>query len=137
LKKRYKILGAILIVLILCGISFYAGGVIGFTEGYGEDAMTTAPIDAIQDVTILKAIKKGQLNFAISLLEMDLNARIMIDSVGRNCKASIFDTLGTRKMNINKIRKQIASYRQEYPSNASSNIITYTVKDSATDYEQK
>ncbi len=123
LKKRYKIVGAILIVVILCGISFYAGGIIGFMEGYTGYPNTEAPFNAIRDVIILKNIRKGDLKLAIEFLEMDLDEQMISDALGKYCGSSIFDFWGTRKHDKTKmarLRKQIDQYRLEYPTKSSA-----------------
>jgi hypothetical protein len=118
MKRTTRI--AVIILGILTGVlaSAFAGGTVGFLQGYAH-ALGDTGVKAFTLSSALRAIRKGDLTAGISSLELELDSLIMSHWAAGQTNPSIFSWV-VRVMGAQQHDKElfapVISYRAEYPS---------------------
>jgi hypothetical protein len=110
-------------------ISAFAGGTVGFVQGYsyglGETATRASTL-----TTALRALRRGDVANGLSHLESDLDTLVM-EHWASNRKDPPFTSWLLRTMRDdtaeNKLFAQVARYRVEYPSSERAPAVKETI----------
>jgi hypothetical protein len=117
--KRRKLL-VVFVILAFATISFFAGGIIGFDKGF-EASCFFEGVDSFYTVLILRAVREGKDDQAISALETKLNGQIFNCGLFAESRDSIFNFhrwIGSRQKfnkSVENIMREVVKYRKEYP----------------------
>jgi len=123
--KYWRKFVIVLIALALVVVVFYAGGLFGYMQGYGDGS--NAPVNAVSKVSVLKCIRKGDTPMAIRLLETELDGNIVYHWAQKDLDKSYFDVFGFKKHD-KLFMGRISAYRRATPYNGSDNQINDVVK---------
>jgi hypothetical protein len=117
--NRYNLIVVILII-IFSAAAFFAGGIIGFDKGFEAKSFYDG-IDGYYTVTILRALREGKDDLAISKLELHLNTQIFQCGLFSESPDSIFninrwtESYQKSTQSVKTLMQEVAKYRKEYP----------------------
>jgi len=118
LKRRNLLI--VFVILIFATIAFFAGGMIGFDKGFEAKSFYEG-VDSIYTVLILRAIREGRDDQAISALETKLNGQIFNCGLFAKSRDSIFnfhrwiDSRQKLNKSVENLMREVVKYRKEYP----------------------
>ena len=108
-----------LCALLIVALAFAFGGLWGFGEGYAFQLGHPAPTDAIENVHVLEAIRRGDSSAATQILEAELDMRVAELYAAQQSAPYWFASWMPFEMDnnqVDKIMRRVAGYRQRYPS---------------------
>ena len=117
--NRYNLI-AVLVIIIFTAAAFFAGGIIGFDKGF-EAKSCYEGVDGYYTVMLLRALREGNDDLAISDLEGQLNTQIFQCGLFSGSPDSIFNinrwTESYQKsiQSVKTLMQEVAKYRKEYP----------------------
>ncbi len=126
----------LLLFIITAVVAYQTGLSTGFSRGYVYQSVSSSPLEGIENVFVLKALREKDIEKAIEILENTLDSNIIFYQAGINDNdlsipypLKFPDARNTEK----KIMIQIAKYRKEHPS-LSKNIEFKKTIDRALNY---
>jgi len=110
-------------ILVCCSLlSYLVGGVIGFEKGVTAGIKEHAVSETVDSVTALQALRNDEVDKAMSLLNVNLNAEIAIWKLYENSWNSIFNfsrwtVIGDlHEQNVELLTALVAEYLKDHPS---------------------
>ena len=129
--KRRRLL-VIFAILACATISFFAGGIIGFDKGF-EASRFFDGVDSYYTVLILRAVREGRDDEAISALETELNGQILQCGLFAESINSFFNFprwIESRQRfnkSVGNLMREVAKYRKEHPFPSSDTEVQKTI----------
>jgi len=117
--NRYNLL-VVLVIIIFAAVSFFAGGIVGFGKGFEAKSFYDG-VDSYYTIMILRAVREGKDDQAISALETKLNGQIFNCGFFAESPHSIFnlnrwsESYQKATESIKTLMQEVAKYRKEYP----------------------
>jgi hypothetical protein len=117
LLKVFAILSGCTVLVV---VSYYAGGTMGFMEGYMTSITARAPMNAMRMVALLRDLRGGRTDRAISQLESDLDI-LVLEYQPPGKRILRFDWLAVSDYSALSMSRVVA-YRREHPSEGSPDV---------------
>lgn len=134
IKMWKKITIGVILFLIVGGISFFVGGVIGFVQGFGYRTVLIAPTEGLLTVSLLKAIREGRIDTGVDLLEASLDSHIIEYSTRKGQECLLFDMFCMSQYD-GTFMERIAKYRKQYPTKATDTEVKKRIEQTLKKYE--
>jgi hypothetical protein len=116
LAKIVTLLGCSALGLLTAGfIGYGIGGYLGFLDGFLAGSVVTGATDGHMSTSALKALRNGQTEQGVSLLETSLDGNVVDYWLYLQSGDSVFDRSRVASKSRRAIQ-QIAEYREAFPA---------------------